>query len=308
MVIQLSNPVEYTGEGVADRGSLDEKGIWPTGAESGPRAYQRVWLIDNDHKEDEEENASEEGSDEGTPDASTAAKQDGRPQRPSGPGHGDNSGDGAGALDDTQGPLAEADGIGHHWTATRKEAEVAEAEEGFPTAGETAPEMVHTVNMVLRNVRDQDLMEIEASGMGPCHEECFLRRWSNVEYNRHAGARQNTFDGIFEGADLLIANATPSGTAESERDEQAAAPGADPSPDAGGGRSSAQAGRGQLPVPGAKQKQDREAGHRLVPHEHARGNGRFGTRREQMDPPLPVASKRGDQQSKGPCKHWRGPA
>jgi hypothetical protein len=76
--------------------------------------------------------------------------------------------------------------------------------------------------MVLRNVRDQDLMEIEASGMGPCHEECFLRRWSNVEYNRHAGARQNTFDGIFEGADLLIANATPSGTAESERDEQAA--------------------------------------------------------------------------------------
>jgi hypothetical protein len=71
MVIQLSNPVEYTGEGVAVRGSLDEKGIWPTGAESGPRAYQRVWLIDSDHKEDEEENASEEGSDEGTPDAST---------------------------------------------------------------------------------------------------------------------------------------------------------------------------------------------------------------------------------------------
>jgi hypothetical protein len=27
MVIQLSNPVEYTGEGVADRGSLDEKSV-----------------------------------------------------------------------------------------------------------------------------------------------------------------------------------------------------------------------------------------------------------------------------------------
>jgi hypothetical protein len=35
-------------------------------------------------------------------------------------------------------------------------------------------------------------------------------------------ARQNTFDRIFEGADLLITNATPSGTAESERDEKAA--------------------------------------------------------------------------------------
>jgi hypothetical protein len=65
-------------------------------------------------------------------------------------------------------------------------------------------------------------MDIETRGQGPCHEECFVRRWSNVEYNRHAAARQNTFDGIFEGADLLITNATPSGTAESERDEQAA--------------------------------------------------------------------------------------
>jgi hypothetical protein len=34
-------------------------------------------------------------------------------------------------------------------------------------------------------------------------------------------ARQDTFDGIFEGADRLIANATPSGTAGLERDEEA---------------------------------------------------------------------------------------
>jgi hypothetical protein len=90
--------------------------------------------------------------------------------------------------------------------------------------------MVHTtVNMVLRNARDQarvrprpDGDRGERHGPGPCHEECSLRRWSNVEDSRHAAARQNTFDGIFEGADLLIANATPSGTAESERGEQAA--------------------------------------------------------------------------------------
>ena len=43
-----------------------------------------------------------------------------------------------------------------------------------------------------------------------------------MEYSRHVAARQNTFDRIFEGADLLITNATPSGTAESERDEKAA--------------------------------------------------------------------------------------
>jgi hypothetical protein len=42
------------------------------------------------------------------------------------------------------------------------------------------------------------------------------------QHSRHVAARQNTFDRIFEGADLLITNATPSGTAESERDEKAA--------------------------------------------------------------------------------------
>jgi hypothetical protein len=210
MVIQLSNPREYTGEGVADRGSLDEKG----------RAY---WSrIDNDHKEDEEENASEAGSDEGIPDASTAAKQDDWPQRPSSPGHGDNCDDGAGAPDESQGPLAEAGGIGHHQMATRKEAESAEAEEGSPTVGGTAPEMMHTVNMILRNLRDQELIEIDTHNEGPGHRECFLQRWSSVEYSHPVAARQDTFDGIFEGADRLITNATPSETAGSERDEQAA--------------------------------------------------------------------------------------
>jgi hypothetical protein len=152
--------------------------------------------------------------------------------------------------------------------------------------------------MVLRNLRDQELMDIETNDKGPCHEECFLRRWSNVEYNRHVVARQNTFDRIFEGADLLITNATPSGTAESERDEKAAweqtqvlmqrvVDLAD------------ELDKADFPVPGTKQKQGLGAGHRLVSHEHARCDGRSGTCCEQMDPPLPVASKRGDQQPKG---------
>jgi hypothetical protein len=63
-------------------------------------------------------------------------------------------------------------------------------------------------------------MDIEASGMGPCHEKCFLRMWSNVEYNRHAAARQNTFDGMAGSSKERISSSpTPSGTAESERDE-----------------------------------------------------------------------------------------
>jgi hypothetical protein len=36
-----------------------------------------VWLIDNDHREDEGEDASEVGSGEGTPDAAPTAEQNG---------------------------------------------------------------------------------------------------------------------------------------------------------------------------------------------------------------------------------------
>jgi hypothetical protein len=82
MVIQLSNPTEYTSTGVASRGSLDEEGMayW-----SRIGAYQRirtivlrdVWLIDSDHREDEGEGASEAGSGEGTPDAAPTAEQNG---------------------------------------------------------------------------------------------------------------------------------------------------------------------------------------------------------------------------------------
>jgi hypothetical protein len=76
--------------------------------------------------------------------------------------------------------------------------------------------------MALRNLRDQKLIEIDTHNEGPGHREFFLQRWSSVEYSHPVAARQDTFDGIFEGADRLIINATPSETAGSERDEQAA--------------------------------------------------------------------------------------
>jgi hypothetical protein len=82
--------------------------------------------------------------------------------------------------------------------------------------------MMGTMNVFIRNLRDQGQGDLETHDKGPCHEECFLGRWSNVEYIHPVAARQDTFDGIFEGADRLIANATPSGTSESERDEEAA--------------------------------------------------------------------------------------
>jgi hypothetical protein len=43
-----------------------------------------------------------------------------------------------------------------------------------------------------------------------------------VEYSNHVAARQDAFDRTFDGTDHLIANATPSGAAESERGEEAA--------------------------------------------------------------------------------------
>jgi hypothetical protein len=107
---------------------------------------------------------------------------------------------------------------------TREKGEIADVEGEFPSVGETAAEMMGTMNMVLRNLRDQGQEDLEVGGGlngGPCHKESFLWNWSNVEYSRHVAARQDTLDRIFEGADRLIANATPSGAAESERDEEA---------------------------------------------------------------------------------------
>jgi hypothetical protein len=65
--------------------------------------------------------------------------------------------------------------------------------------------MMHTVNMALRNLRDRELMDIETNDEGPRHRECFLRRWSNVEYSHPVAARQDTFDRVLEGVDRLIA-------------------------------------------------------------------------------------------------------
>jgi hypothetical protein len=58
IVIQLSDPAEYISTGVAGRGSLDEEGMayWSrTEADQRVRTIilRDVWLIDNDHREDE---------------------------------------------------------------------------------------------------------------------------------------------------------------------------------------------------------------------------------------------------------------
>jgi hypothetical protein len=58
----------------------------------------------------------------------------------------------------------------------------------FPSVGETAAEVMDTMNMVLRNLRDQEQGDLETGDKGPCHEECFLGNWSNVEYS-HALVR-----------------------------------------------------------------------------------------------------------------------
>ena len=114
-----------------------------------------VWLIDNDHKEDEEEGASETGPDEGAPDAASTAEQNSRPHKPSNHGCGDNGGSGATAKGGTQGSMAEADDIGQHRATTCKKGEAVDVEGEFPSVGETAVEMMGTMNMALRNLRDQ---------------------------------------------------------------------------------------------------------------------------------------------------------
>jgi hypothetical protein len=156
MAIQLSNLREYTGEGVVDRGSLDEKGLERYGLlESNRGLPARANLHPEGCMADRQRSQRGHGRERQRGrgrrrhtrrlNSGKAAKQDDWPRRPSSPGHSDNCGDGTGAPDEPQGPLAEAGGIGHHQTAMRKEAESAKAEEGSPTAGETAPEMVHTV-------------------------------------------------------------------------------------------------------------------------------------------------------------------
>jgi hypothetical protein len=97
-----------------------------------------------------------------------------------------------------------------------------EAERESPPVGETAAEMMDTMNIILRNLRDQGQEYLEANdGLhgGPCCKENFQWNWSNVEYSRHVVvvARQDTFDRILQGADHLIASATASGAAEQPR-------------------------------------------------------------------------------------------
>jgi hypothetical protein len=102
---------------------------------------------------------------------------------------------------------------------TDERGKAVEAKGEFPSVGENAAEMVGTMNMIVRSSRDQGQEDTEADG-GPVHKEDFLQGWSNVEYCNHAATRQEAFDMIYEGADRLIADATPSDEAELGKGEE----------------------------------------------------------------------------------------
>jgi hypothetical protein len=51
--------------------------------------------------------------------------------------------------------MAGADDIGQHRTTTCEKGEAVDVEGEFPSVGETAVEMMGTMNMALRNLRDQ---------------------------------------------------------------------------------------------------------------------------------------------------------
>jgi hypothetical protein len=90
--------------------------------------------------------------------------------------------------------------------------EAIEAEGEPPPVGESATEMVGTMNRMVRNDRDHGQEKPEAEG--PVHKEDFLRMWSSVWYSNHTAEKQKAFDLIYKGVDRLIADATPSDAAE----------------------------------------------------------------------------------------------
>jgi hypothetical protein len=177
----VSDPAEYADTGGANRGSLDEKGVV---FRSKIGTYQRIrtvdaWLIDNDCEDDEEGSASGADSDEDTPGASAMAEQSCRPQEPSSQDHGDGSGSGAAAPGCTHKSPGGTGGIRHSRAVVGEQGRAAdvEGEYAHPTAGETAAEMVSTLNMILRSLRDQGQEELEVDKFpngGPIYRQDFL--------------------------------------------------------------------------------------------------------------------------------------
>jgi hypothetical protein len=91
--------------------------------------------------------------------------------------------------------MPKASNTGHGRMKTDEWGEAIEAEGEPPPVGETAAEMMGTMNMVLRNLRDQGQEYLEADdGLngGPCHKENFqwnCPMWSTVA-TWYSGARR----------------------------------------------------------------------------------------------------------------------
>jgi hypothetical protein len=93
-------------------------------------------------------------------------------------------------------------------------------EDPGPPVGETAAEMMGSMNRVMRYIRDQRREYIETTkGLhgGPCFKENFQGNWSNVRYDRYVAAAQDRYDWILydQRADHLVDDAIqpcPSGT------------------------------------------------------------------------------------------------
>jgi hypothetical protein len=85
-------------------------------------------------------------------------------------------------------------------------------EDPGPPVGETAAEMMGSMNRVIRYIRDQRREYIEATkGLhgGACFKENFQGNWSNVKYDRYVAAAQDSYDWILydQRADHLIDDA-----------------------------------------------------------------------------------------------------
>jgi hypothetical protein len=92
-----------------------------------------------------------------------------------------------------------------------------------PPVGETAAEMMGTMNRVIRHLCDQRQEYLETTeGLpgGACFKEDFQGNWSNVKYSRHVAANQDTYDQILrdQGADHLVDSAIQPGVATPAQD------------------------------------------------------------------------------------------
>jgi hypothetical protein len=246
MAAQLSDPREYVTEDTG-RGGLDGKGMAYLGR---IQTYQRIRtvilrdarLIDHDHREDEGEGDVEEEAS----DAASTAEQDGRSHQPDNQDHDNGSSHDAAPSGKAPTPgqwrrrqqrnrdrEAKASNAGRGRMKTNEWGEPLEGP--GPPVGETAAEMMGTMNRAIRHLRDQRREYLETTeGLhgGPCFKEDFQGNWSNVKYSRYVAADQDTYDWILRdhGADSPHRQRDPTGSSHDARPGRL---GANPGPGAG---------------------------------------------------------------------------